>query len=59
MAGIQKSHVVRHMPIQAGGGGVNVHRTPENPHGYAFEHGMIVLGDKTARCVVNSRNRIE
>lgn len=41
------------------GGGVNVHRTPENPHGYAFEHKMIVLGDKTARCVVNSDNRIE
>lgn len=41
------------------GGGVNVHRTPKNPHGYASEDKMIVLGDKTARCVVNSDSRIE
>jgi len=38
---------------------VNVHRTPKNPHGYASEHKMIVLGDKRARSVVNSGNRIE
>lgn len=41
------------------GGGVNVHRTPANPHGYVFEDALIVLGDKTARCVVNSLDKIE
>jgi sulfatase modifying factor 1 len=41
------------------GGGVNVHRTSAEPHGYVSENKLIVLEDKTARCVVNSYKRIE
>ncbi|WP_449105331.1 formylglycine-generating enzyme family protein [Pseudomonas mohnii] len=36
------------------GGGVNVHRTAAEPHGYEWDDGSPYLSSKTARCVVNS-----
>ena len=38
----------------AWGGGVNVHRTPAEPHGLMFDNEFSYLSSKTARCVVNS-----
>jgi formylglycine-generating enzyme required for sulfatase activity len=38
----------------AWGGGVNVHRTAAEPHGYLTDRGLAYLSSKTARCVVNN-----
>ena len=38
----------------AWGGGVNVHRTAAEPHGFASADKSVFLSSKTARCVVNS-----
>ena len=38
----------------AWGGGVNVHRTAGEPHGYEWEDRLPYLSSKTARCVVNN-----
>jgi len=40
------------------GGGVNVHRTAADPHGYEMNNGVVHLSSKTVRCVVNSQNPV-
>ncbi|MCI8208923.1 hypothetical protein AUC61_05175 [Pseudomonas sp. S25] len=40
------------------GGGINVYRTPEDPHGRLGENSSIYLADKTMRCVVNSSDPV-
>lgn len=42
----------------AWGGGVNVHRTAAEPHGFASADDSVFLSSKTARCVVNSQDPV-